>query len=105
MRRDELFAFLTTRYRSAKGRFMKTRPGRDVCSRCARVEEILHLDLDQTITGKEDDLDHVLAMMDEQVERFQFNGKKATTEQEGLASLKTAVRRYHDFRCFEREHR
>jgi hypothetical protein len=84
---------------------METRPGRDVCSRCGRVEEILRLDLDQVITGKEEDLDQVLALMDEQVERFQFRGNKATTEQEGLASLKTAVRRYHDFRCFERERR
>ena len=105
MHRDELFTFLTTKYRSPKGRAMETRPARDVCSRCGRVEEILRHDLDQTLTGNDGELDRVLNMMDDKVESFQFSGNKATSEREGLASLKTAVRRYHDFRRAERKPR
>jgi len=101
MRDEPLKQFLITVYRGQTGRPMQPKPAVDVCSRCDRVEGALRIDLDEVLTGEQERLDALIATMDRNVAAFQIDGEKETSEDEGIASLKTAVRRYHDFRRHE----
>jgi len=103
MRREELFDFLTTDYQGPRGQSMSIIPARDVCSWCNRVESTLRLNLDNAITGQENELIRILHLMDERIDSFNIDGNKVTSDAEGIARLKTAVRRYHNFRYYERD--
>jgi hypothetical protein len=84
---------------------MQPKPAGDVCSRCDRIERALRIDLDEVLKGNQSELDALIVRIDRQVDAFRIEGGKETSEDEGVASLKTAVRRYHDFRCHERARR
>ncbi len=46
-------------------------------------------------------LDDLIARIDRDVAALRIQGNKDASEEEGLASRKRAVRRSHDFRCYE----
>lgn len=101
MRRSNFKHYLNQIYKcqSSSGQ-LDIAPIRDALSRCQRIETKLELDLDLILQGHDIEIDALLKLMECRAEDFDFTGKG---KGKSLSSLKSAARRYHDFRKWEKK--
>ena len=99
MRPEHFDHFLNINYRGERsGRPLSLRPRRDALSRCQRIETVLGVELDFRLDGRMESRESLLNYMDQYERDFKIDGDLRS----GMASLKNAAKRYHDFRSWER---
>ncbi len=101
MRRDKLYEYLLTHYRSVKtGKSLSSKATGDVCSRCAKVERVLGIDLDIELDGSEEKSSRVFKSIYKRIFK-PSNGK--TKKPQGFYDLTAAVARYSNLLEYERK--